>query len=176
LVAVAIFSVIMMVAVGSLMTIISVNTRTQAIKTTVNNLNYSINVITDALYNIETDADKNPKLYCLNSTGNSVVCNSSDFFQGFAFNFVDDAGVEKYYRIYLASPTELKLGTAVGNTGGDVNILPTDLSVTNDKIFKRGGSGKIPLYSLVISGMYNGKKSSDRVKFNLETSFSRLGI
>jgi len=28
----------------------------------------------------------------------------------------------------------------------------------------------------MIDGFYNGKKETDKVKFNLETSFSRLGI
>ncbi|MEI6420550.1 MAG: type II secretion system protein, partial [bacterium] len=174
LVAVGIFSVIMMVAVGSLMTIINVSNRTQSIKTTVNNLNYSIGVITDALYSIKTNAGNYPILECLSvsngkvtttglntDTGPIIGCDSSA--AGFGFKYEGDIsdGI-KYYRIYGykaddKSPTKLMLGTIrttdlnwMNDVKSDINILPENLEVLNyDKIFRKNGVGNIPLYTLM---------------------------
>jgi prepilin-type N-terminal cleavage/methylation domain-containing protein len=64
LVAVGIFSVIMMVAAGSLLTIIDANAKAQAIKTSVNNVNFAVETVSNALMTADPATIK-----CFNPSG-----------------------------------------------------------------------------------------------------------
>src|SRR3989344_4028496 len=87
IVAVAIFSIVMVVCVGALLSVVDVNQRVQSMKSIVNNLNYALETM---VRNIRTGRDYE----CLNAS-NLQPCSANP---GDAISFTDQRGNAVTYR------------------------------------------------------------------------------
>ena len=179
LVAVGIFSVIMMVAAGSLLTIIDANAKAQAIKTAVNNVDFAVETISNALMTADPDT-----LACASNQPNSTTdagpidntCNGKYYGISFVRNTAVNGEVIKYY-IYLD-----KEGVIQYKKGNSIQaITPKSVKLNSNSVVvgeqthmfyvkKIGGQYRV---EIILSGEVTVKGS--KTVINLQTGIVKLG-
>ena len=152
IVSVGIFSVVMTVGIGSLLSIVKTNKRAQSYKVVVNNINLSIESMSRE---IRTGTDYN----CGSSTGGDCVSGADSIY------FKDKSGVNMVYRLYNNS-----IQRSV-NDSSFVNITSPDIAVDSVKFYVLGSSNSDSIQPrvVIVVGGHSGERVQDRLSFNLQT-------
>ena len=152
IVAVAIFSIVMVVCVGALLSVVDVNQRVQSMKSIVNNLNYALETM---VRNIRTGRDYE----CLNAS-NLQPCSANP---GDAISFTDQRGNAVTYR------RDASTNTIKRDLGVETLDL-TDPVVLIDRLnfYVKEASSDQPNVVILVGG-YMALKGGNQVRFDLET-------
>lgn len=165
--AVALFSIVMVVAMGSLLNVLNANKKSQSIQTTVNNISLAMEMITREIrmgynYHCGGTGDLSAPEDCL--TGESLIA-----FEGYSGNPADpnDQIVFKVENQILKK----------SNNGG-ITFLPltSEEVVIEDFYFVVVGSDHgdfIQPKVLIVAKGYMGDKIQNRTYFNLQTTVSQ---
>lgn len=189
LVSVFIFSVIMMIAAGSLLTIINANTRTQQIKTAVTNVGFAIETVSNVLM----IADK-ISFQCFNLPTEMNTCDDGVSYAGISFD-INVSGETKKYYFYVANDSNLNKGRIYMQKGGESfdntskqPITPESVSISSGldgsgnpdyKIFhikKTTPLASDPFYNIKIALGGDVAIRGITTKFSLQTGVVKLGI
>jgi len=185
LVSIAIFMIVMTVAVGSLISIVSANKKAQAIKNVINNINF-------ALESISKDMRMGTNYNCLADGGDTY--NGDCLVGGKAIKYTSNKNKDVYYR-YLKEPSdgEGNIQRCIDDTANDPDfcmpttknwysiIAPTSvLNISNMKFYVFGtktgsldiGSKKQPRVLITIDGSA-GSQDITKSSFNLQTTVSQ---
>lgn len=180
LVSVSIFAMIMLVATGSVFSIVAANKKTHALKSVMTNLNF-------ALESMVRNARVGSAYKCLDSSGNVVSdTNLGDCKTGnvglrltsnistgqnagnypLEYSFKTDAnGVGRIYRRFVGLDA-----SAVPITAAEINITSAKFYVTGSA----AGDGKQPRVVITIRG--NAGYGTTQSNFNIETTVSQRPI
>jgi prepilin-type N-terminal cleavage/methylation domain-containing protein len=181
MVAIAVFSIVMVTAMGALLNVIDANNKARAIKTAINNISFALEGITKDMrmgteYSCSATAAGTLGVDCLTG-GNDISFKSSKTING----------VENPYVYYKFSDD--KLERCVGNTtagtacpNGYMPITSADLSPLTGKFYILGvaqsknsnpAQRTQPRMIITISGEA-GSKEKIRTSFDLQTSLSQV--
>ena len=164
MVAVSIFTIIMVISMGSILSVLEANKKSQSLRTVMDNLNFTTEAMTRTIrfgshYHCNADVTSPP----LNSPRDCASGASS----------IDVRSSDGHQVIY-----KLVGGRIVRSVDGatDYNVTSTDLTVTN-LTFRVFGS---PLYPdqfqpqvIIVVGGYAGAKATSKSSFNIETTVSQ---
>jgi len=161
IVAVAIFSIVMVVCVGALLSVVDVNQRVQSIKSIVNNLNYALESM---VRNIRTGSNYDCDLI----VSGSQDCPSAP---GSAISFTDQRGHAVIYRRDASTNTIKRDLYLDGNLNLDPETLDlTDPVVLIDRLnfYVKEASSDQPNVVILVGG-YMALKGGNQVRFDIET-------
>jgi len=168
--ATAIFSIVMVMAMGSLLNILNANKRSQGIQTTVSNLSSVMDMISREIktgYNYHCGLSGDLSLTNDCSSGGSAIAfesyNGDSNLSSDQFVFKEDSGI-----LYKS-------------TDGGFNFLALTASsiILEDFYFVVYGSSSLDNIQpkvLVVASGYVGEKIKDRTRFNLQTTISQRVI
>jgi prepilin-type N-terminal cleavage/methylation domain-containing protein len=180
LVASAIFTVFMVVAVGALMSIISANDRAQAIKTVIDNVTFAVD---DMARNIRSGTNyqscNDTTQIGLNQTGTN--CSSN---QGNELSYFDNGDPQD--SIYYRFASNQYLSSGQGNileicNGSDCTIpktwqsltAPTStVNISNMTFYVFNGSGVQPRVLMTVTGFIPNKNGAS-TEFDIQTTASQ---
>ena len=185
LVAIAIFMVVMTVAVGSLVSIVDANRKAEAIKTVINNIN-------SAMENISKNMRIGTDYYCY--SGNAWTKNTGDCGTGSSMvKYLSGDGINTVYYRYKSDTTGeegniQRCTVPKVNDDGTYCALSDNnpnwqsltapayiLNVTNMKFYVLGADTKTttqPRVFITMEGVA-GSKDSTKTKFSLQTTVSQ---
>ncbi len=166
IVAVAVFSIVMMVGAGALLSIVDANRRGQAQQTVINNLNFAIE-------NISRNIRVGSKYHC--GTSGSIDtprnCISGESFLAFEPNG-GDTGTDDDQVIYRLNGSQIEKSTDGGLSY--LGITAPEIDIDTFTFYVDGapsGDGKQPRVLLILSGHAGAGKT--QVLFNLQTTISQ---
>jgi len=174
LVSVAIFSVVMLVGVGALLTISEANRKAQALQVVTNNLTFS-------LENMSRSIRIGTKYHCRTSVPGSVPgnigtpqdCNSSGGGKYLAFEgFAGDSGTNADQIVYRIVGTQLERSLEGGADNTFIALTSPEVVVDEFKIYVQGaprGDSRQPSVIIVLRGTA-GASLRSTTKFNIQTS------
>ncbi|MBU4480159.1 type II secretion system GspH family protein [Patescibacteria group bacterium] len=159
IVSVALFSVVMTIGMGSLLSIMSANRKSQSFKVVINNVNLGIESMSR---DIRTGYDYN----CGSVTGGDCVAGDDIIY------FVSSSGEDIIYRFNNVSESIEKSvdGSAFSS------IIAQDISITNLKFYVLGatvGDNTQPRVAITVQAHTTGTKVSESVDFGLYTTVSQ---
>ncbi len=198
IVALAVFTVVALIAVGALLKITSANKKSQTLKTTINNLNFALEsmsreIRTGSTYQcgVTSNFTITPVQYTITSTP-CLTITSGDWYIAFSSskaytgtNFFGQPIVCQMiiaYRYLSATKTLERAKQDYCNapmnffgTGLFYPVISPDISLTNAQITVLTGSPttRQPYVRLHLKG-YSGVKERDKTYFDLQTSVSQL--
>jgi len=175
IVSIGLFTVIMSMGISALLVIIDANAKAQSIKTAVNNINFSVDTVTQA-YQTAKD-EKTKHITCLNSSGDSEAC-STNGNMGITFDrdvVIGGLPVSVKYKIFKNADNKLRI--KIGSDP-ETDLLPAGVVLNSSNPFyviQRLNSGlyKRSLVTVVLGGAVTSKSS--KTSFSLQTSMSKLG-
>jgi prepilin-type N-terminal cleavage/methylation domain-containing protein len=173
MVAIAVFSIVMVVAMSALVNVIDANHKAQAIKTAINNVNF-------ALEGISKDMRMGTAYKCLNEEG--VVIDDADCLSGgygiryrspraFLNGSIRDYAYYLYDGQQITSCLEKKEEDDCSN-GPFLPITSTEVDITNMRFYLLDGEGSQPYVIITLSGTA-GAKDKIQTTFDLQTSVSQ---
>lgn len=173
MVAVSIFSIVMLISTGAIFSIVEANKKAHSVKSVMTNLNF-------ALESMSRDMRVGSGYSCGGDAGSGMNCPAGgDSFSFYANRDVNGNGVVNQYD----SITYAKVGSSIGREilvdegAGGVNvsspITASEIKVTNLTFYVTGseGGGAQPKVLVVIQG-YSGT-STTRSDFNIQTTISQ---
>lgn len=185
LVATALFSVVMILAVGALLTVIDGNRKAQALKSVMNNLNFAIESMSrtmrvGTLYNCRSAAPlSNPKPPPPLQIAKPNNCSNGGNLIAFEpFGGDPDDWSDQYVYKFSLSPAPNARGRLERSTDGGDNFIPITAPEVNIEKFVFYVTGaeddddEQPRVVMTISGS-TGVKAKLRTEFNLQTTVSQ---
>jgi len=156
IISVAIFSVVMTVGIVSLLSIVSVNKRSQAFKIVVNNLNLAIESMSK---DIRVGYDYN----CASATGGDCVSGGDSIY------FKSKTGEDVIYRLYNHS-----IQRSVGGSSF-VSITAEDVVIDLTKFYVIGSSKSdfVQPYVIIMIEGHTGERDRRRIDFDLQTTVTQ---
>jgi prepilin-type N-terminal cleavage/methylation domain-containing protein len=165
MVAVSIFSIVMLVAIGAVLSIVSANRKAQSLNAVINNLNFALEGMARDLrtgYDYDCDAGISGLDDCPLG-GSEVLFKSSQYKSSVTYSRdVDSNG--------LGSITRSVSGSSVPLTGNEVNIKSLKFYVVNTKklvISDLNSDYLTPKIIITVQGEFKG--FGDVTEFNLQT-------
>lgn len=161
LISVALFVVVMMVSVGTLLSLVDANRQAQSLKSVTNNLNFALDSMMRSL-----------------RTGYNYSCGGGDCSSGgTSITFRDDRDCQVTYS-YVGAPTN-GISRTIANTSDNSNCNPTtnlritapDVIINDMRFYVTGstaGDTSQPFVTIVIKGTAGG--SDTDAAFNIQTS------
>ncbi|MEI8339624.1 MAG: type II secretion system protein [bacterium] len=192
LVAIGLFSVVMSVAFGTLLVMVDANAKSQAIKTAVNNVNFALDLVSNAIetsvpdyggvngsvdcYPNQTYVDNHTQTDNCPSGGSGLV-----FFREMSNNATPPVNVKVQYEILVHDRSDSTKGMGVflrrgGYSSPEISLLPDNVKVMNDKPFyvlTDASTGRERVM-MTLKGEVSGNKGN--TDFVLQTSVSKTGI
>ena len=192
LVAVGLFSIVIMVSVTALMTILAANAKVQNIKTAVNNVSFAVETISSYLMSSSPDY-----IECLDTSLAKTDCENGTGYIG--LNFLRSLGTDKYaYQVYFSdSSLSIKKGAkndqAIVKADGSITyiftgaitskLIPSNVTITNTdgkifyvNTFKVDNVVKAKRTEIILSGTIGNDTRGTKTSFNLQTGATLLGI
>lgn len=167
LVSVAIFSIVMMIAVGALLTMAEANRKAQAIKSVMNNLNFAIESLSRTIRVGTT-------YHCGVSGAVNVAQNCTGGSQYFAFESASgDPNTNADQYVYRFANNRLERSTNGGGTF--VAVTAPEVVIEDLRFYVVGaipGDTVAPKVVIVVRG-YAGISSRTRSNFNLQTTVTQ---
>lgn len=173
MVAVSIFSIVMLISTGAISSIIGANKKAHAVKSVMTNLNF-------ALESMSRDIRIGSGYSCGGAAGSKVNCASG----GDSFSFyanrdvngsggVDNSDTVMYTRVGSRIEKQLLIDAGAGGSLVSSPITASEIQVTNMKFYVTGAEsgGDQPRVLIVIQG-YSGT-STTRSDFNIQTTVSQ---
>jgi len=179
MVAIAVFSIVMVMAMGALLNVIDSNNKARSIKTAINNISF-------ALEGISKDVRMGTDYSCSDNSGTSLDCSSG----GSDISFKSSktiGGVENPYVYYKFSGNQIWscVGGATSGVCPAASYSPltsseVTISATSSKFYVLGvadskaaaGTRTQPRVIIVINGVA-GYKERTKTTFDLQTSISQ---
>ncbi len=157
MVATTIFIIVMVVAVGSILSIVDANRKSQALNSVINNLNFAVESMTRDIrtgkdYSVSTTVVRNDTITFSNSAGQTVV-----------YSIANQAGSESDFVIRKTPPG----GVAQDFTSPEVKITSLGFTLTG------AGSGDGQPKVLILIKGYAGIKQKIRSYFTIQTLVSQ---
>jgi prepilin-type N-terminal cleavage/methylation domain-containing protein len=173
LVAVALFSSVMLIAVGALLSLIDANRKAQALNSVMNNLNF-------ALENMSRNIRVGTNYHCEVSSGTPFNVNTpTDCVNGgelLAFESSSgDRNDDNDQVVYRINGTTLEKSENAGAAGTFVSITAPEVSIDNFSFYVYGTSSTDdfqPRVTIVLQGSA-GISAKIRTEFNLQTMVSQ---
>ena len=187
MVAIAVFSVVMLAAMGALINVIDANQKARSIKTAVDNVNF-------ALEGISKDMRMGTDYECLGSTGTSLGGDCTRG-QGYGVKYrsprADLVAGKRQYAYYLFANNKILAclektpittcsypGDFMAITSDEVSIDKMVFYVTgvNNSSLAPGNSASLrtqPYVIITLSGTAGGAKAKTQTTFDLQTSISQ---
>ena len=179
MVAIAVFSIVMVTAMSALLNVIDANNKARSLKTAINNISF-------ALEGISKDM-RMGKEYACGPDGNTTITDCTGGVNTISFKS-SKIGVEYIY--YKQAITTLPNGKNVGQifscvsttgtglcngSGGYSAITSTEVNLTSVKfyILNTGGGNKQPRMIMTLSGEA-GSKEKIKTMFDLQTGVSQM--
>jgi prepilin-type N-terminal cleavage/methylation domain-containing protein len=164
MVAVSIFSIVMLVAIGSVLSIVSANRKAQALNSVINNLNFALEGMVRDLrtgYEYDCDANSNGLQDCTTSPGSAISFYSSQYSGNVVYSL---SGTSIYKEIIDGANTS----TAIALNGEEVKINSLNFYVIGtDKASGAQHDYYQPKIIITVGGEFNG--FGDATRFNLQT-------
>jgi prepilin-type N-terminal cleavage/methylation domain-containing protein len=193
LVAIGLFSVVMSVAFGTLLVMVDANAKSQAIKTAVNNVNFALDLVSNAIETSVPDyGGVNGSVDCYpdqtyidnhTQTDNCTIGGAGlVFFREMSDNSTPSKNVKVQYEILVHERTESVVGNMGvflrrgGYSSPEISLLPDNVKVMNEKPFyvlTDSATGRERVM-MTLKGEVVGKK--DNTDFVLQTGVSKTGI
>jgi prepilin-type N-terminal cleavage/methylation domain-containing protein len=173
MVAVSIFSIVMLISTGAISSIIEANKKAHAVKSVMTNLNF-------ALESMSRDMRVGSGYSCGGDAGSGANCpTGGDSFSFYANRDVNGSGTVNEFDTVtytkVGSRIEKQLFMNEGSNGSFVSspITASEIQVTNMKFYVTGAEsgGDQPKVLIVIQG-YSGT-STTRSDFNIQTTVSQ---
>ena len=185
MVAIAVFSIVMVVAMSALLNVIDANQKAQSIKTAINNVNF-------ALEGISKDMRMGTDYSCLNSSKNVIPERDCLKSEGYGVRYrsprayLNDDGTRKY-AYYFYDKNNQKIQSCLEKEVTDdclsmnfSDITSPDIHITNMRFYVLGvsnsensiGSKTQPRAIITLSGEA-GNKEKIKTTFDLQTSISQ---
>lgn len=173
LVAAALFSGVMIIAVGALLALVDANRKAQAINSVMNNLNF-------ALENMSRNIRVGSTYHCevTNSVPADVDVPKDCSNGGLLFAFESssgDTGTKTDQIVYRINGTRLEKSEEGGATGTFINITAPEVSIDNFSFYVDGTSladNMQPRVVITLQGSA-GETAKVRTEFNLQTTVSQ---
>ena len=182
MVAIAVFSLVMVVAMGALMNVIDANHKAQAIKTAINNINFALESISKDM-RVGTDyacgIDAEPSGDCISDGGNIIKYKSikavlSDGSRGYVYYKFNNSGSVGTIQQCIETPTD-----TCNYTGPFSDITSPEVDITAMKFYVAGmqtppispPDKTQPRVVITLSGTA-GIKEKIQTTFDLQTSVS----
>ena len=162
IVSVALFSIIMTVALGALFMVIDANRQAKGIKLVVNNLNLAMEGISREL--------RVGSKYCAVANGTGNDCN--DFTGSDTVYFTTDRGQEQSFFRY--DPADKSITRRIGLDGPEFHLTGSDVSVDSVEFYIRGvgfDDGIQPSVWIVLNG--TSRQADQEIDFYLQTLVSQ---
>ncbi len=162
IVSVALFSIVMTVALGALLAVIDANREAKGIKLVVNNLNLAMESMSREL-RVGTK-------YCTVADGTGSACN--DVTGSEVVYFTTDQGQDQSFFRY--DPITQSITRRVGETGQELYLTGSDVFLENVNFYIRGvgfSDGTQPSVWIVLNG--RSQQGDQEVNFNLQTLVSQ---
>lgn len=157
MVSLALFSVVMLVAIGTLLTLVDANRKAQAISSVTNNLHFAMDTMARAL---STGFD----FYCGSGSGTVQDCSLG----GSRVEFTDDDGVDVVYYLSAGSIWRTKGGVTQRLTADEVEITSMQFIVTGTT----RGNGIQPTATIAIQATA-GADPGTNTSYNLQTTVTQ---
>jgi prepilin-type N-terminal cleavage/methylation domain-containing protein len=181
IVAVAVFTVVMTISLGSVLSILDAGRKAKALKTIMTNLNFSLEVMTKEIKfgkNYACGVAPNtpditvPHVSTRNCTGNPTAPDSS-------ITFTSSEGNGIIYRL-SANGKQIEKAISVGGAafGPYITVTSREVTITNLKFYVFGstvGDSLQPRMLILVQG-YAGTKASLQSKFSLQTTASQRSL
>lgn len=171
MVAVALFSVVMMIGVGSLLSMISANKKSQSLQLVMSNLDFAVEDITRTMrvgtnYHCGSGDISEPK-----------DCNGGSNYVAFEPTGGDPEDLNDQ-TIYRLNGTQIEKSTTGGTSGSFIAITAPEIVIESLSFFVQGsetvggGDNEQPKVLIVLSG-YAGKDEKSKSNFNIQTMVSQ---
>jgi len=160
MVAVAVFSVVMTVAAGALLSVIDANKKAQAIQTAINNVNF-------ALESISKDMRMGTDYGCIDSSWNSLACNSISGNVGVTYKSSKNQTVS-----YLFDSVNGKIQRKIGSDSPD-DLTAAEAKITDMNFYVLGINNSLKQPRVIITLNGQAGKTSIQTNFSLQTTVSR---
>ncbi len=197
IVALGIFSVVAVVALGALVKIISANKKAQTLQASITNLNFALDAMSrDMSVGTNYYCDKNPLLYSYGKTLTTKVCDNGDAQSSagssVALAFLSsktaaDAGnttcnlayayifvptVTGASTWFLQKATQSDCAVSISSSNQFFNILDPSVTITGYYVkVNYNANNPYPLATIRISG-YAGVREKEKTYFDVQTSVS----
>jgi prepilin-type N-terminal cleavage/methylation domain-containing protein len=184
MVAIAVFSIVMVVATGALMNVIDANRKAQAIKTAINNVNFALESISKDMrvgteYNCAANIGGSPDLDCPSGGGHLIAYRSQKEFGKFVFYRYDQINVGgkqvgQIQRCVGAEDKDVGCAAYVAVTSSDINILRMKFYVVGaTNADNPPGDKSQPRVIITLTGEAGGVQDKIRTTFDLQTTVSQ---
>ena len=156
IVSVALFSVVMTIGLGSLLSIISANKRSQSFKIVVNNLNLAMETMSK---DIRVGTDYN----CGSFAGGDCVLGDDSFY------FISKSGQNIIYRV-----NDNVIEKSIDGSGF-IGITAPDIIIDNLQFFVLGSSSSDNLQPrvVIVIQAHAGERIKEKMEFGLQTTVSQ---
>lgn len=169
IVSVAIFSVVMLIGVGSLLSMMSANKKSQSIQLVMNNLNFAIEDITRTI-----------RIGTAYHCGSGDIMGPKDCVEGnsfLAFEPADgDPDTTDDQVIYRLNDNQIEKSTNGGATNSFITITAPEIKIEKLMFYvqgsEQGGDKRQPKVLIILSG-YAGEDEKTRSNFNIQTMISQ---
>lgn len=163
LVALGLFSVIMTIASGAYLIMISATREAQAITNGINNLSYAIDSMARNI-----------------NTGSAYSCNASDNTASDTFSFKDQRGVYIEYNVVSVASGQYRLQQKVGsNSATPFDVTDPSVIITSPDVFYCSGTSRDDNdqahVTLVLQGEVEVGKNRDAQTFFIQTGATMRG-
>ena len=169
IVSVAIFSVVMLIGVGSLLSMMAANKKSQSIQLVMNNLNFAIEDITRTI-----------RIGTAYHCGSGDIMGPKDCVEGNSFLAFEPAGGDidttDDQVIYRLNNNQIEKSTKGGATNSFIAITAPEVKIEKLMFYVQGSEGgsdkRQPRVLIILSG-YSGEDEKTKSNFNIQTTISQ---
>jgi prepilin-type N-terminal cleavage/methylation domain-containing protein len=157
LVSLALFSIVMLVSIGTLLTLVDANRKAQSIASVTNNLHFALDTMARALstgYNY----------YCGNGSGTALDCGNG----GSRIVFTDDDGVTVIYEVSNGALWRTKSGLTQRLTAQEITVSSAEFIVTGTT----RGNGTQPTVTITVQATAGADPETSST-YNLQTTVTQ---
>ena len=168
MVAVTIFSIVMMIALGAVLAIVSANRKAQALSSVVNNLNF-------AFESMVRDLRTGNTYDCTNSSGSPVANDCATGGGHILFNSTQFAPPSpSSIPVYYALDADNRITRSI-NGATPSQLTASEVKIDSLKFYVSGASSgdHIQPHILVVLKGHYGESSTEKTNFNLQTFVSQ---
>lgn len=162
MVSVSVFAVVMVLCMGTVVTIMEANRKSQTLRAVMDNLNFAMESMTRNIrfgYNYHCGAI---------DTGLPADCNAGDT----TLYITDSNGVRTKYSVLTGGIVETVGAAANKVTSPDITVQSLTFRVYGSSLYSGGADRVQPKVVIVVRG-YSGLKPSSKTSFTLETTVSQ---
>ncbi len=169
LVSVALFTIVMVVSVGTLLALVDANQKAQTLKVVINNLNFSLDSITRSMRT-------GYAFHCATGSISSLPTTPADCSGGGrSVSFTDDHGQRIGFRFNTSTGTIERCMTDCSNASNWIGLTSRDITIEDARFYVTGalpGDNLQPMVTITVRGQAGARVATES-NFEVQTSVTQ---